>query len=115
MLIVKSVGIPTILSVIDVQGSIGCGNNKIINVKSIVLLGHSQEEHQIGEDSTYKPQLPTILEVLNTGNANCVMPIVYGARIPLVIVSGVRITLHCWIYHKNAKIDSPAPNATITH
>ena len=115
MLIVKSVGIPTILSAINVQGFIGCGNNKTIVVKSIVRWAHFREDHQLGEDSSSKHQLPTIQQVASTGNASFVMLIVYGARIPQANVSGARITRLCWIYRPNAKLDSHAQNATTIH
>ena len=92
MLTVKSAGIPIALNVINVQGFIGCGSSRTIAVRNIVPLVHFQEGHQIGEDNTSRLQLPTILPAMNTGNANFVMLIVYGARTPRAIVSGARTT-----------------------
>ena len=94
MPIVKSAGIPTILSVISVQGFIGCGNSRIIVVRSIVPLVPSMEDQEIGEDSISKHQLPTTLQVVNIDIASCVMLTVCGVRTPPAIVSGVRITQH---------------------
>ena len=115
MPIVRSVGILTIPSAIDVPGFIGCGNNRTIAVRSIVPWVHFQEGHPIGGVSTSKHQLQIIPLVASTGSASSVMRIVCGARIPPANVSGARITRPCWIYQPSAKRDSRAPNATTMH
>ena len=95
MPIVKSVGIPTTLNATNVQGLIGCGNNRTTAVRSTVPLVPFQQDHLIGGESISRPLLPTTRPAANTGNANSVMPTAYGARIPQANAFGAKIIQPC--------------------
>ena len=92
MLIVRNVGTHKIHNAIDVQDFIGCGNNKIIDVKNIVLMVDMLILN--GEVSTYRHLHLIILPVDSIDNVNYVMLIVFGVRILRVIVFIVRIIRH---------------------